>query len=64
MSRVMMLVSAEGAMLAETRVDDERPEAAALHERQLREEAVMSGFTAEEVQSARVAMAGDPPFQP
>jgi hypothetical protein len=62
--RVMMLVSAEGATLAETRVDDEGPEADQVAEMQLREEAKMSGFTDAEIGSARIAMAGDPPNQP
>ena len=64
MSRVLMLVSAEGATLAETRVDGEGPEADSIAEAQLREEALVSGFTEDEVRAARVVMAGDPPNQP
>ncbi len=64
MSRVMMLVSAEGAALAETRVDAEGPEADAVAEAQLREEALMSGFSEAEVRSSRLVKAGDPPDQP
>ena len=49
MSRAMMLVSAEGATMAETRVDDEGTEAnAAAAVAQLREEAQVSGFSEEE----------------
>ncbi|MHB8286574.1 MAG: hypothetical protein ACYDD1_18125 [Caulobacteraceae bacterium] len=64
MSRIMMLVSAEGVMLAETRVDSEGPEADAIHEAQLREEALLSGFSETEVRSAHLTRAGEPPFQP
>jgi hypothetical protein len=64
MSRVMMLVGAEGATLAETRVDGGSPEAERAAEAQLREEARVSGFTEDEVLGARIAFAGDPPNQP
>ena len=64
MARVMMLVSAEGAMLGETRIDEEGPEADRLAEAQLREEALVSGFSEEELRSARVSLAGDVPLQP
>ena len=64
MSRVMMLVSKEGAALAETRVEGDDPEADAMAEAQLREEALMSGFTEEEVKSGRLVKVGDPPNQP
>lgn len=64
MARVLMLVSAQGATLAETRVDGEGPEADAVAQAQLREEALVSGFTEEEVRSARFSLAGDPPNQP
>jgi hypothetical protein len=64
MSRVLMLVSAEGAVLAETRIDGEGPEADAAAQAQLREEALVSGFTEEEVRAARFTLAGDPPTQP
>jgi hypothetical protein len=64
MSRVMMLVSADGATLAETRVDGEGAEADALAQAQLREEALVSGFDDDEVRTARIAFAGDPPNQP
>ena len=63
MARVMMLVSAEGATMAETRVDDEEANAAAAVA-QLREEAQVSGFSEAEIRFARVAFAGDPPIQP
>lgn len=64
MSRVVMLVSADGAVLAETRVDGEGPEADAMAQEQLREEALVSGFSEGEVRKARFRMAGDPPYQP
>ena len=65
MARVMMLVSAEGATMAETRMDDEGSEAdAAAAVAQLREEAQVSGFSEADIRSARVAFAGDPPIQP
>jgi hypothetical protein len=64
MSRVMMLVSAEGATLAETRIDGEDPELEGVAQAQLREEALVSGFTEDEVSSAHIAFAGDPPNQP
>ena len=63
-SRVMMLVSLEGATMAETRVDDGGPEVDAAAEAQLREEAQVSGFSEAELSSARLAFAGDPPTQP
>ncbi len=63
MSRVMMLVGEEGATLAETRVG-EGAEAHALAEGQLREEALVFGFSVEEVRAATLVMAGDPPNQP
>ena len=64
MSHVMLLVSAEGATLGETRLDDEGPDARTFAEAQLREEALTSGFTDDEVRSAHLAVAGDPPQQP
>ena len=64
MSRVMMLVSREGAMLAETRVDGEGAEVDQTAEAQLRDEALTCGFTEEEVRSAHLATAGDFPNQP
>ncbi len=64
MSQVMLLVSAEGATLAETRVDGERPETNSIVEGRLREEAAISGFAEDEVRSAHIVMAGDPPNQP
>lgn len=64
MSRVMLLVSSQGATLAETRVSGEGPEADALAEEQLRDEARTLGFVGDEVRSARIAFAGDPPNQP
>ena len=64
MSHVLMLVSAEGAALAETRVDDEGAEADALARVKLREEALVSGFTDEEVRSAHLVRAGEFPDQP
>ncbi len=59
MSRVMMLVGEQGATLAETRVDGEGPDADQMAEAQLREEALMSGFTDEEVGNARRVIVGD-----
>ena len=64
MARVLMLVSAQGALLAETRVNEEGPEADAIAEAQLRDEALVCGFTEDEVGSARLSTAGDPPLQP
>ncbi len=63
MSRVMMLVSAEGETLVETRVSPRRsPAAQAQHdrdiERQLREEARSLGLSADEVREARFVVAG------
>ena len=59
MSRVMMLVGEQGATLAETRVGGEGPDADRMAEAQLREEALMSGFTDEEVGKARRVVVGD-----
>ena len=64
MSRVMLLVSAQGATLAETRVDGEGPEADQVAEVQLREEARTLGFSEGDVGSAHIVHAGDPPNQP
>ena len=58
MSRVMMLVSAEGATLAETRAGD-GPEAERLAEGALRDEAITSGFSKDEVGGARLVIVGD-----
>ncbi len=59
MSRVMMLVGEQGATLAETRVEGEGPEADQIAEAQLRDEALMSGFTDDEVGKARRVVVGD-----
>ena len=59
MSRIMMLVSAEGATLAETRVPESGTQAAQAAESQLREEALISGFTDEEVKTARLVTVND-----
>jgi hypothetical protein len=64
MSRVLLLVSEEGATLAETRIDGEGSAVDATTEARLREEALVSGFTEEEVRAARFTLAGDPPNQP
>ena len=64
MARVMMLVSEQGATMAETRVDGEGPEADEVAHAQLREEALVSGFTEDEVRSAHLTTAGDVPVQP
>ncbi len=64
MSRVMLLVSAQGATMAETRVVGEGPEVDRVAEQQLRAEARVLGFSEEDVRSARVGVAGDPPNQP
>ena len=57
MSRMMMLVSAEGATLAETRLDD--PSGDNLAAAALMAEARVSGFSEDEVQAARVVVVGD-----
>ena len=59
MSRVMMLVSGQGATLAETRVEGEGLDADQTAEAQLRDEALMSGFTDEEVGAAHRVIVGD-----
>ena len=59
MSRVMMLVGEQGAALAETRVGDEGPEADRIAETQVRDEALTSGFTDEEVSKARPLIVAD-----
>jgi hypothetical protein len=64
MPRVMLLVNAEGATMAETRVEHEGPEADVMAEAQLREEARVSGFSEDELSSARILFAADAPMQP
>ncbi len=59
MSRVMMLVGEQGVTLAETRVKGEGLEADQIAEAQLRDEALMSGFTDEEVGKARCVVVGN-----
>lgn len=59
MSRVMMLVGEQGAALAETRVEGEGPEADQIAEASLRDEALTSGFTEEEVHKARRVIVSD-----
>ena len=63
MTRVMMLVSAQGVALAETRVE-EGEAARATADGLLRDEALTSGFTEEEIRDARPVLVGDAPAQP
>ena len=57
MARVMMLVSEQGATLAETRVDAATADGAS--EAALRDEALTSGFSEEEVRGARFVVVDD-----
>ncbi len=59
MSRVMMLVGKQGATLAETRLGGEGPAADQIAEAQLRDEALTSGFTDDEVAKARRVVVDD-----